>query len=141
MLSAAYNLKKQAANSITHKYVNGCRSTTFHAKINLIKVDNSLSKGRELTFRRVYVREKDSVMSRVGWIVPCDIDYCMICATAFGFTSSKYNCATCGNVLCSSCVTSSSNISGIVLQSPVTVCCQCCWGQVCNFLSCLFYLI
>lgn len=122
---------QQAASSISQKYVNGSRSTPDHAKINLIKIDNSLNKGRELAFRRVYVREKDSgVMSKVGWIVPCDINYCMICATSFGFTSSKYNCAACGNVLCSNCVTSSSNISDIALPKPVTVCCQCCWGQV-----------
>eukprot|EP01038_Epipyxis_sp_PR26KG_P013630 gene13630-18291_t len=79
---------------------------------------------------RVYV-DKDGIgkYHRVGWILSCEVDNCMICGQYFGLFYSKHHCRACGNVICTSCSPEDAIISEIAMFGPVRVCNQCNYGQ------------
>lgn len=50
--------------------------------------------------RRVYVLNSSY---KVGWVVDCDMERCMICLDRFNWLKFKHHCRACGNLVCSSC--------------------------------------
>lgn len=91
-----------------------------------------LHDGETRKIRRIFAKGLDSGdYSRVGWILACDVDCCMVCHTAMGVFLSKHHCRACGNVVCYKCSSEKAKIAQLPDDvGPVRVCVQCYFGQV-----------
>ena len=86
--------------------------------------------GEDVKLRRVYVQTADSSSYyKLGWVLSCDCDKCMICASEFHFWSGKFHCHCCGNVICTDCCPETAIVSEIRGAGRVAVCKLCFWGQ------------
>jgi hypothetical protein len=79
---------------------------------------------------RIFVNGIDYPEYRtVGWLLYDDVDFCVICNTAFGFFTYKYYCYACGNIVCHACSPYTVIISELSDAGLKRCCTQCCWGQ------------
>jgi hypothetical protein len=98
-----------------------------------LREDSLLLNGKVVKIRRCYVEAVDSgSYFKVGWVVTCDVDNCMVCCARLGNFVSKHHCRACGNVVCQSCSSAEAIVLEVVTAGPVRVCVQCYWGQVVN---------
>lgn len=68
-------------------------------------------------------------MGLCGWVLPIDVDNCVVCSKGFGFLTHKKHCYACGNVVCSSCSDQKAIVESIESIGPQRVCTLCHWGQ------------
>lgn len=122
------------------------KTSLFHAGssgpvLKEIREDTVILNGVSQKIRRLYVHSADcSDYGKLGWILSCDVDCCMICLTSLSSYSSKHHCRACGNVTCSKCSSEEAVVLELHMVGPVRVCNQCYWGQVCTLLHLLHLL-
>jgi hypothetical protein len=56
---------------------------------------------KSVTVRRVYLL--GAAVYKVAWVVDCDIAFCMICQSSFGWTRFRHHCRACGAIVCNKC--------------------------------------
>lgn len=77
---------------------------------------------------RKFIRKVFFADHTVGYIVPKDVNQCMICANMLNEDKQKAHCACCGNIICSSCCDCVEELKKKDLRTMV-VCLQCSYGQ------------
>lgn len=88
----------------------------------VIKNEKITSNNNEISIRRIYVLYGTY---RVGWVLDCDVNYCMECQTEFTFFNRKHHCRACGNVICSNCSPYKANIPTLDEIGGSRVCINC----------------
>jgi hypothetical protein len=107
-------------------YLDGCSDDVVVVRKELVLVRG----GEELT-NRVFVRLKDNSCSYdIGWIVGTDVEYCMVCATGFGFFRYRKHCYACGGVFCYKCTQNNVYLAEYPELGEVPICQLCYFGQV-----------
>lgn len=85
--------------------------------------------GTKRKVKRLFVRDDNSNIMGVGWIINEDITACMICGQAFGIFRWPHHCRSCGNLVCNPCSPHLVTIVGMEDLGDVRACVQCYWGQ------------
>lgn len=92
--------------------------------------------GVEHRIKRLFIHSSDSGdYAFVGWVINSEMNYCMVCSTAFGMFTYQHHCKACGNIVCDTCSQSRAPIAEIEALGPKRVCLQCYWGQVDSYFS------
>lgn len=85
--------------------------------------------GKKQVVQRLFVRDVNSNVTGVGWIINEDITACMICCIPFGMFRWPHHCRSCGNIVCNTCSPIEVSIVEMLELGDVRVCIQCYWGQ------------
>jgi hypothetical protein len=85
--------------------------------------------GEKRKVKRLFVRDDNSNITGVGWIINEDITACMICGLSFGIFRWPHHCRSCGNLVCNPCSPHLVTIVGMEDLGDVRACVQCYWGQ------------
>ena len=122
-----------------------CNIDMLLPRIDRIEVEEVKLGGSIKLIRRVFIQSDDSgKYAKLGWVLLNDVDCCMICVMKFKglFTSHhKYHCHACGNIVCSSCADSFSQVLELQFNGFVRVCKSCYFGQVIKIIACIYYHI
>lgn len=125
VLERDYRSTAHDPRTVSQLYHNG-----YHCKIIQILQENLYIKGDKVIVHRIFIHTPDSGdYESTGWVLPMDIDCCMICYQEFGFLSYKYSCYGCGNVICNKCSSENALIMGFERCGPQRVCNVCYYGQ------------
>jgi hypothetical protein len=102
----------------------------YDCKIVKVKEEHLFIMGNKVFLYRIFIHTPDSgEYESTGWILPLDVDCCMICYQAFGMFTYKHSCRGCGNVVCSKCSPETAIIAELARFGPQRVCTVCYYGQ------------
>lgn len=62
---------------------------------------------------------------KVGWIVDCDLQECMMCTLPFSWTRARVHCRACGSLLCQKCSPFSTTVPCFEEKKGSRVCTNC----------------
>lgn len=85
--------------------------------------------GKKQKVKRLFIRDAQSNVTGVGWIINEDITACMVCSIPFGMFRWPHHCRSCGNIVCNNCSPYLVAIVEMLELGEVRVCVQCYWGQ------------
>lgn len=74
------------------------------------------------TVRKVYLTNSKY---RVGWVVDCDLNLCMVCFNYFNFLRRKHHCRSCGSLVCAKCSPYMTTVPNIDEEGGSRVCVNC----------------
>lgn len=72
--------------------------------------------------RKVYLTNSKY---RVGWIIDCDLNTCMVCLNSFNLFRRKHHCRSCGYLVCHKCSPHQINVPNIEEDGGSRVCKNC----------------
>ena len=74
------------------------------------------------TVRKVYLTNSKY---RVGWVLDCDLNLCMVCFNYFNFLRRKHHCRSCGSLVCAKCSPYLTAVPNIEEEGGSRVCVNC----------------
>jgi hypothetical protein len=89
-----------------------------------VVVDHFVFNGKSKMIRRAYLIENNY---KVGWVVDCDLDVCMLCGKDFGWMRArlKHHCRACGSLVCHDCSPFLTDIPVLMEDHGSRVCKNC----------------
>ena len=74
------------------------------------------------TVRKAYLT---SNKYRVGWVLDCDLNLCMVCFNYFNFLRRKHHCRSCGSLVCAKCSPYLTAVPNVEEEGGSRVCVNC----------------
>eukprot|EP01038_Epipyxis_sp_PR26KG_P004083 gene4083-5829_t len=125
-LQQLFNETKRAREEKYHNSQVPGGVITPYKYVTAIRADSIFVNMMPVKFARVFVYTEDSqALAEVGWVVACDVNHCMLCATTFGLFNPKHHCRGCGYLVCKGCL----NFKGVLVEmrhlKEMRVCREC----------------
>eukprot|EP01038_Epipyxis_sp_PR26KG_P012427 gene12427-16671_t len=137
---STYSLKKDYNQSKGGKIPSALIQYNSELYIQHIVDERVKIRGFDMKIKRLFVNNVDKTTPTlvenpgntfydIGWIINCEMKFCMICSVGFGWFYYPHHCKACGNIVCYKCSSYNVTIKELGDAGPLRVCSQCCWGQ------------